>query len=948
MVWYTFQQMRIKTSEMNYFNHLCPHEIPRVFLVFSIIITLGYYLFAYPVNCNAQSPRMSAIDSLWQSGQTQEALQELENDINLARDRGDSTTLLNRLRVRGNIHAAIGQPLLATPDLEECLSLAYTLNDTLSLLISRRWYCVALNQLGKGDAAINQAQILLQESLHSQNTEHEAWALIGLAYGDWLNQNLDQSRLRYSKAADLHRDNQNYAGELFALNGLGLVLDSLGEYEEALKVFQRVSDTALTINRPYIAALAENNLGSLMMDLGNPAGAVEHFYHSEELFRISQTEMDWVIPAKNLSLAKALLGQYESAVTICNDLLLQVQKLGTKDYEVIILYTLAEIRVLQGRLGLGGEILKNIIHHLDPGPHLKFESIKLLTEILSKQDKTLQAINLLDQQKTWLKKLENQRTRVNFELLIGSLKIETKAWSEAQPALQRAVDSSRDMGLKLELLQGLGLLAQVSEKLGDPLVALSYLEEASLVWASLRSLPREYHWRETLGSTTQSHSQDQVRLILEYGPGLTTRQRQQKALNVSLFYKSRTLQERLNGPGVLPNILMENGPRIDLDILQNQILKEDEILLDVIVGDSGSLLIAIGKTCFLSEWVPVVDGVDERIYRFLELLQAPSRSEISPIRSVSTGMIKSVAATLGDDLLGPIKRVLQEYQSVIFVPDGSWHLLPLELLLSEPSGPTPVVQRVPAISFLTKNRLQQRVFPRAKSLKTILVSNTSSHRQPAKFGEIDHLYKTYQGFVKSLGLASPTESPGSLLINYDLLHFATHSKVNIEYPWQSSLYLGSADSSSTSGNILRAKDIVELDLDARLAVLASCESGSGLVLKSEGVLGLGSAFLGAGVPTVVVSLWPVDDQATAQLMILFYEGLAKGKSVAQSLQAARKHLAQVSNTASPFYWAGFVVIGDGDLLIPLEKKRKAMHWLVYPLFAIVIIFLTWKNRRRFL
>ncbi|MCP4290489.1 MAG: CHAT domain-containing protein [bacterium] len=874
-------------------------------------------------------------------------MQELENDIIQAKENGDSTTLLNRLRVRGNIYSATGKPLLAIPDLEESLSLAHALNDTLALLISRRWYLVALYQLGKGDAATSQAEILLQESVQYHNSEHQAWALVGLAHGDRLLQNLEESRLNYSKAADLHRDNQDYGGELFALNGLGIVLDNLGEYDEALKVFQRVSETALILDRPYIAGLAENNHGSLMMALGNPAGSVERFHRSEELFRADLTELDWIIPVNNRAWANAMLGQFELATDICNDLLLQARKLGAKNYEVRIMSRLAEIKVLQGRQGEGKQILNKILQQMDPEPLLKFESIKLLTEILSKQNETQQALLLLDQNNSWLKELENARTRIHFDLLFGSLKIKTKAWPEAQPVLQRAVNSSREMGLKHELLQGLGLLSQVSKELGFPLEALVHLEEASTVWASLRSLPREYHWREVLGSTTQSHIQDQIRLILEYAPGLSTRQRQQQALDVSLFYKSRTLQERLRGPGALPNVLMENGVSIDLDILQNQVLKKDEILFDVIVGESGSFLFAISKTQFLTEWIPMADGIDERIYRFLELIQAPSRSEKTPNQSVSSAVVKSVAAALGDDLLGPIKQVLQEYRSVIFVPDGSWHLLPLELLLSDTSGSAPVVQRVPAISFLADNRLLQKSFLQHNSLKTILVGNASNNSQSSKFGEIEHLSKTYQGMEQNLALPSPNEPAGSQLTNFDILHFATHSEVNPEFPWQSSLFLDSADSSAT-GSSLRAKDIVELELNARLAVLASCESGSGRVLKSEGVLGLGSAFLGAGVPTVVASLWPVDDQATAQLMEIFYKGLSKRKTVAQSLQTARLHLARNSDTAAPFFWAGFVVIGDGDLVIPLEKKNLPRYWLIFPLFAAVVLFLAWNNRRRFL
>jgi hypothetical protein len=92
------------------------------------------------------------------------------------------------------------------------------------------------------------------------------------------------------------------------------------------------------------------------------------------------------------------------------------------------------------------------------------------------------------------------------------------------------------------------------------------------------------------------------------------------------------------------------------------------------------------------------------------------------------------------------------------------------------------------------------------------------------------------------------------------------------------------------------------------------------------VLGLTSAFISAGVPVVVASLWPVDDAATARLMKAFYEQLGAGQTVAAALRLAQAQLRRRPETAHPFYWAGFVVIGDGSRVMPLERTPSPVRW----------------------
>ena len=110
---------------------------------------------------------------------------------------------------------------------------------------------------------------------------------------------------------------------------------------------------------------------------------------------------------------------------------------------------------------------------------------------------------------------------------------------------------------------------------------------------------------------------------------------------------------------------------------------------------------------------------------------------------------------------------------------------------------------------------------------------------------------------------------------------------------------------------LRVDDIYNARLSADLVVLSACQTGLGKEVRGEGLMGLTRAFLYAGVPRVIVSLWNVNDQATSELMADFYEKLLRrGKRPAEALREAQLELRKHKRWESPYYWAAFVQQGD--------------------------------------
>ncbi len=145
-----------------------------------------------------------------------------------------------------------------------------------------------------------------------------------------------------------------------------------------------------------------------------------------------------------------------------------------------------------------------------------------------------------------------------------------------------------------------------------------------------------------------------------------------------------------------------------------------------------------------------------------------------------------------------------------------------------------------------------------------------------------------------------------------ILHFATHSIINNEYPELSGIVLSLVDREGKPKNgFLQLQEIYNLKFSADLVVLSACQTALGKEIKGEGLVGLTRGFMYAGARQVIASLWKVDDRATAELMKYFYQNLFKNnQSPSIALREAQLQMMKQPRWKSPYYWAAFVLQGD--------------------------------------
>jgi CHAT domain-containing protein len=319
------------------------------------------------------------------------------------------------------------------------------------------------------------------------------------------------------------------------------------------------------------------------------------------------------------------------------------------------------------------------------------------------------------------------------------------------------------------------------------------------------------------------------------------------------------------------------------------------------------------------------------------------------------------ARELYDLLIKPAQTQLAGKATVCLIPDGSLWELPFQALLSGENKyflEDHALFYAPSLSVLRemKKRKSQRAttasagqtnFDGASTIK-VSINAPSTSRTLLAFGNpaLSELAVTQarsmsrdQTFgplpeaereVKSLTqFYRPTES--KILVGaeareetvkaeagkYKVLHFATHGTLDDSNPMYSRLVLASA--SEHEDGFLEAREIINLNLNAELVVLSACQTARGRVAAGEGLIGMAWAFFVAGTPTTVASQWNVDSASTTLLMTNFHQLLTSQESKngarankAEALRGAALKLLSNSQYRHPFYWAGFVMIGDGD------------------------------------
>jgi CHAT domain-containing protein len=288
---------------------------------------------------------------------------------------------------------------------------------------------------------------------------------------------------------------------------------------------------------------------------------------------------------------------------------------------------------------------------------------------------------------------------------------------------------------------------------------------------------------------------------------------------------------------------------------------------------------------------------------------------------------RDAASELYDLLIGPVARRLPEGGRLVLVPDGPLHEVPFALLRDRSTGKYLIqahaLSVVPSMSVLDFCLRRERELGAAPRGRALVIGDPSFdpsvfpslQRLPGAAAEARLLVEAYPGSRALLVEQASKAAFLDMADQFQIVHFAGHAVANPEYPLLSQL-LFAARPGEPGGGVLFSWEILGRRFrNARLVVLAGCDTAQGAVAKGESIEGLAGPFLAAGVPAVIASLGPADDQVASDLFGRFYRNLAAGLDGAGSLRGAQVELALRESASSQpdFGWASFELIGPGTL-----------------------------------
>jgi len=377
-----------------------------------------------------------------------------------------------------------------------------------------------------------------------------------------------------------------------------------------------------------------------------------------------------------------------------------------------------------------------------------------------------------------------------------------------------------------------------------------------------------------------------------------------------------------------PELKMQRGeaPIVKAEELAALLPDASSALLEYVVADDKTYLFAVTKGS---------KEADVRVYTLpikKEALAKQTEAFRQQLAARDLGF-RASASKLYELLIKPAAPQLAGKTNLIIAPDSTLWDLPFQTLVNSVNRfviEDAAIAYAPSLTVLREMTKRRQVEAAHASPATLLalgnpVLGIETLKRAAltlRDGKLDPLPEAEQE-VKSLGrLYGATRSRvyvgaearedrvKSEASRAKILHFATHGILNNASPMYSHLAL--AEGGTGEDGLLEAWELMQLDLHADLAVLSACETARGRIGAGEGMVGFSWAMFIAGVPSIVVSQWKVESAGTRDLMVNFHRELISSRMTkSDALRQAALKVMKNPATSHPFYWGGFVLVGDG-------------------------------------
>lgn len=805
---------------------------------------------------NERGPQTDALNNVgliyFRLGENQKALEYYNQSLTLQRELGKN--IRNTLSNIAVVYAILGEQGRALEYLKESLELQRVAKDVDGQAITNYFIAYAHASLGDMTKALehyNQALLLHRTT---GNKRGEAITLDGLGVAMYSMGERQKALEYHQQALDLQRGTKDRRSEAATLEHIGFVHAKSGEFEQAARYYVDALSLSQAVGDRREEANVLQGIARVERERGDFAAARKRIEEA-----ISKIEA--VRGQTDTQLRASYLGVKHDAYQFYIDLLMQMHRLNPSEGNDAAALRISEQAHARSLLEMLSEARANIRQGVDAA--LLERERTLSQQINAKAERLIQALG------------QNSKERA------AVLNKEISELDDQYQQAQAAIRKSSPRYAALTQPQPLGL-KEIQTQLDQGTVLLEYSlgEERSYVWVVTLNSLKAY----------ELPKREQIEKAARRVYDLLTARSQSKAAENPLQKRERIAQT------------------------DSQLLGATKELSDMVLGPIGSELKA-------ERLVVVADGA-------LQYVPFAALPVVSGHLSVAQGSRTNNGLRTTDNGPSTNYRPLIQDHEIVSLPSASSLAIQRQGLRNRKPAPNAVAVIADPVFSAKDERL---VAPaKSSAVKPDQGDGSANTRLIEHLADDSGLMIRRLKFTRQEANQILAQAPGAKnfsaidfkanraiatggeLSKYRYVHFATHGYIDSERSSLSAIVLSLVDSEGKpQDGFLRAHEIYNLNLPAELVVLSACETGLGRDLRGEGLEGLTRGFMYAGARRVVVSLWNVNDKATAELMGRFYRGMLREKKTpAAALRTAQMEMSRQKQWQSPYYWAAFVLQGE--------------------------------------
>lgn len=777
----------------------------------------------------------------------------------------------------------------------------------------------------------------------------QASALVGISWVELMTGNYGPALEAAERSRTLSESVQNAWGMGSAYNLMGSVLNSRGRYTEALGWYQRADSVFATLNSASARSSPANNIGTIYFWQGDYARALPQFeaavrlldaagpegvdpdarstyvgnigeVHYEER-RYPEAERA-LTDALGIAAAAGLVRLEASHLTVLAkvalaqaNLPLVRQRLAGADSlarRAGLRSQLAEIATVRGKaertagdLPAAGRSLTEAVEvaRAVGSTKLLWEPLFELALVRKAEGDTTAALALLQQSATVMEELRGQVAGGEAaQKLFASGEVQGRVYEELVALLVRHNQVERALAVLEQSLN-----EELRSKFRGLDITFADRQKAAL-------LAEEERRKARLDGVTQQLT------VARSAPDSARNSEQIQALE-----RTRTVAEQeylgFVNQMVRDQPELKNHTRVNLRDLRTtkRDLPRDVALLSYLPGQRELYIFAVTSDTLVAKVVPLPRDSLDRMVRLLVALARNPAANFATVQRIGAagqaaagrpeGDVRQQAALLYQQLIAPVLGEIGSRKRLAIIPSGSLYYVPFQILAPTADSAATPLGAERTVFYVTELSVPAARRGPRPALRLAAFGNADNTLPSAEREVLDlkRLYPASTVFLR----AEATEGKAKLLpASFTAVHFATHGNLDYENFDNSFLTLAPGTDGVEDGK-LTLKEVWSLNgFDRRqLVVLSACNTA----VADEQVAGWpnspATAFLDVGVPTVVASLWPVDDAATATLITAFYRNL-RTMDTAEALRQAQLALRANPKYAHPYYWGAWVLVGD--------------------------------------